>query len=125
MPLVGWSAGFPAGPPDPNVLPKPWVDALNAAVQAGKIPNIPPSIGSPGQNPKYPDGINPNDPNICSSTYKCRIQGDHWDAPDGVFASSFDDGPYPVRLYVIVWQLFRLNLSLVDIRSASRVLTAQ
>lgn len=90
-----WSAGFPASTPDSNALPKAWVDALNTAVQGGKIPNVPQSTGAPGQNPKYPNGVNPNAPDICSSTYKCRIPGDHWDAPDGFFASSFDDGPYP------------------------------
>ncbi|KAF8974562.1 hypothetical protein BDZ97DRAFT_1900211 [Flammula alnicola] len=90
-----WSAGFPTGTPNPNALPAAWVAALNAAVAAGKIPNIPPTTNTPGTNPVYAAGFNPNGPAVCSATYKCRIPGDIWDSPDGVFASSFDDGPTP------------------------------
>ncbi|KDR83740.1 hypothetical protein GALMADRAFT_236093 [Galerina marginata CBS 339.88] len=90
-----WSAGFPQTSPDPNALPAAWVSALNAAVAAGKIPAIPTSSNMPGVNPVYPAGNNPSSPQICSATYKCVIPGDIWDAPDGVFASSFDDGPTP------------------------------
>ncbi|KAI0774298.1 hypothetical protein C8Q74DRAFT_1218124 [Fomes fomentarius] len=91
-----WSAGFPTGKMDPNGagLPKAWVDALNAAVKAGKIPDLPTST-SDGGNPVYPQGFDPLGPTVCSATYKCRNKEDLWDAPDGVFASSFDDGPLP------------------------------
>lgn len=94
-----WSAGYPTGKMDPNGagLPKAWVDALNAAVKAGKIPDLPTST-SDGGNPVYPQGFDPLGPTVCSATYKCRNKEDLWDAPDGVFASSFDDGPLPVRL---------------------------
>ncbi|PPQ91816.1 hypothetical protein CVT25_000265 [Psilocybe cyanescens] len=92
---VAWSAGFPQSSPDPNALPAAWVSALNAAVAAGSIPNIPQSTNTPGVNPVYPSGVNPNGPQVCSATYKCRIPGDIWDSPNGVFASSFDDGPTP------------------------------
>jgi chitin deacetylase len=78
------------------MLPPAWVDALNAAVAAGKIPNIPQSTNTPGVNPVYPAGTNPNDPNVCSSTYKCRDPTDLWDAPTGYFGTGFDDGPQPV-----------------------------
>ncbi|OBZ76598.1 Chitin deacetylase [Grifola frondosa] len=95
-PTVGsptWSAAYPSNSADPSKLPQPWVDALNAAVSAGKIPNIPiPTMGSDG-NPAYPSGYDPNSPTVCSATYQCRIPGDIWDAPDGVFGASFDDGP--------------------------------
>lgn len=98
-PAVGspeWAALFPTAIPDSSQLPKEWVDALNAADAAGKIPHIPQSSAPGGQsNPVYPAGVNPSSPEICSATYKCRIAEDIWDAPDGVFASSFDDGPYP------------------------------
>ncbi|KAF8812434.1 glycoside hydrolase/deacetylase [Phlegmacium glaucopus] len=93
-----WSAGFPAPGltlPDPKTLPAPWVNALNSAIAAGKIPNISVSSNTPGTNPVYPVGFNPNSPQVCSATYKCRIPGDIWDSPDGVFASAFDDGPTP------------------------------
>ena len=74
-------------------MPQAWTDALNAAVQAGKIPDLDPSSqSSPGANPTY-DGGNPNDPSICSATYQCRIAGQIWDAPDGVLGLGFDDGP--------------------------------
>lgn len=63
---------------------------------AGNIPNISVSSNTPGTNPVYPVGVNPNSPQVCSATYKCRIPGDIWDSPDGVFASAFDDGPCPV-----------------------------
>ncbi|RDB22526.1 Chitin deacetylase [Hypsizygus marmoreus] len=88
-----WSSAFPKSSPDVSQLPQPWVDALNAAVSAGKIPNIPQSTNTPGVNPVYPNGLNPNSPEICSATYKCRNTGDIWDAPDGYFGISFDDGP--------------------------------
>ncbi|KAF9485353.1 chitin deacetylase [Pholiota conissans] len=98
-PAVGspeWSAGYPTNAPDPNTLPAAWVVALNAAVAAGKIPNVPQSSNVPNENPVYPNGLNPNGPTVCSATYKCRIPGDIWDSPDGIFASSFDDGPSPL-----------------------------
>ena len=67
------------------------MDALNAAIQAGKVPNLAPSTPT-GGNPTY-GGKDPLGQEICSATYKCRNPGDIWDGPDGVFAVSFDDGP--------------------------------
>ncbi|KIY49201.1 glycoside hydrolase/deacetylase, partial [Fistulina hepatica ATCC 64428] len=87
-----WSAGYPTDAPDPNNLPQAWRDALGAAVSAGKIPNIP----LPTHNndyPAYPEGYDPNGPQVCSSYYQCRGDDDIWDAPDGVIGISFDDGP--------------------------------
>jgi peptidoglycan/xylan/chitin deacetylase (PgdA/CDA1 family) len=77
------------------------VDALNAAVAAGKIPNIPQSSNTPGTNPQYPQGQDAAGSTICSSTYKCRAPGDIWDAPQGMIGTGFDDGPYPpsTKLY--------------------------
>ncbi|KAF8877556.1 hypothetical protein CPB84DRAFT_1752107 [Gymnopilus junonius] len=69
-----------------NSLPASWVSALNGAVAAGLIPNIPQSTGMPNQSPTYPAGFDPTSPN-------CVAPGDVASAPDGVFASSFDDGP--------------------------------
>ncbi|PPR06961.1 hypothetical protein CVT26_004281 [Gymnopilus dilepis] len=90
-----WSAPYPPSTPNPSALPAEWVNALNAAVAAGKIPNIPQSSNLPNQNPVYPTGFDPNSAQVCSATEKCVTPGDIWDAPDGVFASSFDDGPTP------------------------------
>jgi hypothetical protein len=95
--LLAWSSPFPQSSPNPSALPVEWVSALNAAVAAGKIPNIPQSSNTPGVNPVYPPSVNPSGPEVCSATYKCRNPADIWDAPTGVFASSFDDGPLPVR----------------------------
>lgn len=68
-------------------MPPEWTAALNAAVAAGKIPNIP--------NSPYPPGVDPNGPQVCSAAVFCKIPGDIFDGPAGVYASSFDDGPYP------------------------------
>ncbi|KAF6762111.1 carbohydrate esterase family 4 protein [Ephemerocybe angulata] len=97
-PAVGsqaWLDQFPAQRPDLTQLPAAWTAALDAAVKAGKIPNVPIPTGTGSTNPVYPAGANPMSPEICSATYKCRNKEDIWDAPDGVFASSFDDGPQP------------------------------
>ncbi|TFY80616.1 hypothetical protein EWM64_g3396 [Hericium alpestre] len=99
-----WSAAFPTNTPDANAMPQAWKDALAAAVKAGKIPNIAPSKDTPNQSPTY--NGDPNGLEICSATYKCRIDGDVWDAPDGVFGASFDDGPLPAsdKLYPFLQQ---------------------
>ncbi|KAI0743073.1 hypothetical protein C8Q80DRAFT_1273630 [Daedaleopsis nitida] len=109
-PAVGtpeWSAGLPTWeddekgmPTDGKGYPQVWIDALNAAVKAGNIPDIPPSTLDPTGFPKYADGLDPNGPVVCSATYKCRSNdsSEIWDAPDGVFASSFDDGPLPTSI---------------------------
>ncbi|KAF8165345.1 hypothetical protein B0H34DRAFT_793744 [Crassisporium funariophilum] len=102
---AAWYAGFPRTVPgtlpDTNLLPAAWVNALNAAVAAGKIPDIPRSTNTPQTNPVYPAGVNPNSPQVCSATYKCRNPDDIWDSPDGVFASSFDDGPQPATTKLV------------------------
>ncbi|KAF9221968.1 glycoside hydrolase/deacetylase [Gyrodon lividus] len=90
-----WSAGFPADQASTTNMPQAWVDALNAMVLAGQIPDIPVSTSVNGQNPTYPSGYDPNSAQVCSSTYKCAAPGDIWDAPNGTIALSFDDGPLP------------------------------
>ncbi|KAJ7591010.1 carbohydrate esterase family 4 protein [Mycena floridula] len=90
-----WASAYPVGTPDTSSLPKAWVDALNAAVAAGKIPDIPLSKSTSGSIPTYPSGFDPESREVCSSTYQCRIEGQIWDAPDGCFGASFDDGPLP------------------------------
>ncbi|KAJ7179167.1 carbohydrate esterase family 4 protein [Mycena filopes] len=90
-----WSAPYPQSTPDSKAMPAEWLNALNAAVAAGSIPNIPVSTNLPGENPTYPTGSDPNGAVVCSATYKCRNPGDIWDAPDGMLGISFDDGPQP------------------------------
>ncbi|KAE9410519.1 glycoside hydrolase/deacetylase [Gymnopus androsaceus JB14] len=96
-PQVGspaWTAAYPASTPNSAKLPAAWTDALSAAVAAGSIPDIPPSkIAAPNTSPVYPEGYDPTSPKVCSGTYKCRIPGDMWDAPDGYIGMGFDDGP--------------------------------
>jgi chitin deacetylase len=102
-PAIGspqWSQGYPPVPPDPTQMPQEWTNALNAAVNAGKIPNIPPSTSTNPQNPTpVYEGVNPGDPSVCSASYGCRAPGDIWDAPNGTIGISFDDGPSLVRAY--------------------------
>ena len=72
------------------------MDALNEAVAAGKIPDIPPTKDT-GGNPEYAKGLDPMSDEICSTTWKCRKNPENvYDVPDGIFAISFDDGPLPV-----------------------------
>ncbi|KAF9026752.1 glycoside hydrolase/deacetylase [Hymenopellis radicata] len=87
-----WSAAYPTTTPDPAQMPQAWKDALDAAVKAGKIPDIPPST-STGGSPTYPNGLDPMSAAVCSATYKCRNPDDVWDAPDGHVGIGFDDGP--------------------------------
>ncbi|KAJ3479824.1 hypothetical protein NLI96_g8789 [Meripilus lineatus] len=108
-PAVGsaqWAAAYPTGKADTSKLPQEWVDALNAAVAAGKIPNIPPTTLVKG-NPTYPNNLDPNSDTVCSTTVQCNKNPDvWWDAPPGVFATSFDDGPLPTsdKLYQFLQQ---------------------
>jgi peptidoglycan/xylan/chitin deacetylase (PgdA/CDA1 family) len=75
-------------------MPAAWLNALNAAVAAGQIPNIPPSVVSAtGDNIAYPAGTNSTGTDVCSATFGCYASDDILNAPAGVFATSFDDGP--------------------------------
>ncbi|KAK0542963.1 hypothetical protein OC845_006360, partial [Tilletia horrida] len=68
-----------------------WIQALNDAIAAGKIPNIPPSKLVNGQ-PTYPAGT----PDPCNwSNTQCQGKGDIYYAPNGYMGIQFDDGPTP------------------------------
>lgn len=91
-----WSAAYPSSTPDSSQYPQQWIDALNAAVSAGKIPDIPVASESNGQTPTYPSGTDPSSAEVCSGSLKCRnMDTDIWDAPDGHIGIGFDDGPLP------------------------------
>lgn len=90
-----WLNGYPATA-DTSKLPQAWVDALETAVSAGKIPNIPQSRLGAGGITVYPNGLKPDSPQVCSGTYQCQIPGDIWSAPAGYLGCGFDDGPLPV-----------------------------
>jgi chitin deacetylase len=102
--LTEWQSGWTWDLLPKEKLPSAWFDALDAAVAAGKIPNIAPPIqkklpdGSLS-NPIYADGSGGESPDICSQTAGCLGKGVIKDAPDGVFATSFDDGPIAVGLF--------------------------
>ena len=100
--------------PNSSILPEECVNALNSAVSAGKIPNIPPSSAIPGRNPVYPNGTNPSASDICSGTYKCMIPGDIWNGPNGVFASSFDDGPTKVSCFNFFFPLILVSVTVMQ-----------
>lgn len=110
-PSLEWAAKYPTGVPDTAQLPKEWTDALAAAVAAGKIPDIPKTTATDDLGPVYPEGTNAEDPDVCSATAKCRIEGDIWDAPDGVFGLNFDDGPQPVSIFTL-FEKTRPNLKM-------------
>lgn len=76
-------------------MPKFWTDFIETAIKEGKIPDIPQTT-LVNDIPTYPNGINPISPTVCSGALQCRIEGDHWDAPDGEVALGFDDGPTTV-----------------------------
>jgi hypothetical protein len=103
-------------------MPQGWKDALNAAVQAGKIPSIPQATATaPNTVPVYPSGVNPAGPDVCSYSYGCRISDMIFDAPQGVVGLSFDDGPLAVR--TLFSFLFLLS-SEFDPPSSSTCITA-
>ncbi|KAL9940741.1 hypothetical protein V8E36_000229 [Tilletia maclaganii] len=67
-----------------------WTQALNDAVAAGKIPNIPPSRLNAQGSPTYPAGT----PDPCNwSNTGCQGKSDIYVAPDGYLGIQFDDGP--------------------------------
>lgn len=79
--------------PDPSTTPKEWTDALNAAIAAGKIPDIPPATVNPDGSMSYPGDLASN-PWVCSwTTSKCLGEHDIVNAPAGQMAVAFDDGP--------------------------------
>ncbi|KLO11229.1 glycoside hydrolase/deacetylase [Schizopora paradoxa] len=92
-----WAAQYPQGSVDVTKIPDEWTNALNAAVAAGAIPTNVPQTTLVNDNAVYPQGVNSQDPSICSAngggTGSCRTNGSIWDAPDGYIGISFDDGP--------------------------------
>jgi len=88
-----WTSAYPPGR-DTTHLPQEWLNALNASVAAGKIPNLSPSVNNAQGLPKY-GSLSPTSSQVCSSTYQCKIPGDIWAAPTGYLACGFDDGPLP------------------------------
>ncbi|KAK0549286.1 hypothetical protein OC861_004484 [Tilletia horrida] len=69
-----------------------WKAALDAAIKAGKIPDIPPSSSVDGGTPTYPSSVVMKD--VCNwSIDQCQGPNDIHSSPDGWAAVNFDDGP--------------------------------
>lgn len=82
-----------ATPPESS-LPAEWVTALNDAIAAGKIPDIPPSVESASGDVAYPAVVGKNNKTVCSWTLdKCDAESDVLAPPDGEWTIAFDDGP--------------------------------
>ncbi|KAL9940283.1 hypothetical protein V8E36_000988 [Tilletia maclaganii] len=78
--------------PPRSMTPKEWLDALDAAEQSGKIPNIPRTTMNAAGVISYPAGTNVQQ--VCSWTQtNCFGQNDVSKAPDGYWMLNFDDGP--------------------------------
>ncbi|GAA5850836.1 hypothetical protein JCM8547_009101 [Rhodosporidiobolus lusitaniae] len=81
--------------------PKPeWVATYNASVAAGRIPSSSPSYLDSNGAVKYGEGVETGQGGRCTDSRKRAVNGcfgtnDVYDAPDGMFAVSFDDGPLP------------------------------
>ena len=80
--------------PPTSSLPQDWVQALNDAISAGKIPDVPVSSVTPSGNVVYPNKVGSHNATTCSWTIdKCNGPNDITDAPDGEWTIAFDDGP--------------------------------
>jgi hypothetical protein len=97
-----WAGTYPplGSTPNGSLTPPAWIAALNAAVSAGQIPNVPRTTLT-NSIVTYPTGVDPTSPQICSGDGFCRIPGDIWDGVAGIYASNFDDGPAPVSALAI------------------------
>ncbi|CED84454.1 Polysaccharide deacetylase [Phaffia rhodozyma] len=87
-----WKASYPSAQSTPTDIPQAWLDALNTAVAAGKIPNIVPATMTNGW-PSYSDGSDPSSAKICHYTVGCVASTDRINAPDGMMGVAQDDGP--------------------------------
>jgi chitin deacetylase len=78
--------------PPQSSLPQAWIDALNAATAAGKIPNVPVSTLVNG-NPTYPNNVGTNTDTCNWTLSKCLGAKDISSVPNNEWTISFDDGP--------------------------------
>ncbi|GAA5919745.1 hypothetical protein JCM6882_008933, partial [Rhodosporidiobolus microsporus] len=89
------NSGYPAADTKGPAPKQEWVATYNAAKAAGKIPSFAPSFLSGGQ-PAYGSGVKTGEDGVCSwSVSHCFGEGDVYQAPNGMYAASFDDGPLP------------------------------
>lgn len=79
--------------PPQSSLKQEWIDALNAATAAGKIPNISPSTVNADGSISYPNGIGSSKDTCNWTISKCLGARDISSVPDHEWTISFDDGP--------------------------------
>ncbi|UZJ52440.1 hypothetical protein CBS101457_001760 [Exobasidium rhododendri] len=80
--------------PPGSSLPPDWVKALNDAISAGKIPDIPVTSETASGEIIYPNKVGSHNTTTCSWTIdKCNGPSDIVDPPDGEWTIAFDDGP--------------------------------
>ncbi|GAA5979032.1 hypothetical protein JCM10908_002781 [Rhodotorula pacifica] len=89
------TASYPA-PLEKGPQPKQeWIDTYNRVKAEGKIPDWPVPTNNNGA-PVYPPGTDLGENGLCSWTLAhCYGDNDIYDAPDGMYAIAFDDGPVP------------------------------
>jgi hypothetical protein len=97
----------------PSSSEQEWIDTYNRVKAEGKIPGFPPATNQ-GGTPVYPQGTDTGENGLCSWTREsfrqvtldnarseltsplsvahCYGDNDIYDAPDGMYAISFDDG---------------------------------
>ncbi|GAA5831237.1 hypothetical protein JCM11251_007804 [Rhodosporidiobolus azoricus] len=89
------NSAYPA-PDTRGPTPKPeWVATYESAKAAGKIPTFAPAQSSGGV-PYYAPGVDTGAGGVCSwSVSHCFSDDDVYQAPTGMYSTSFDDGPLP------------------------------
>ncbi|KAI5449006.1 hypothetical protein NCC49_005690 [Naganishia albida] len=91
-----WKALYPATDkvPSTSTIPPAWLARLRAAKGTPAYPQgVPTTTADASGNYVYPAGSNPSAEPICSFPNGCNKATDFYDAPDGILALSFDDGP--------------------------------
>jgi chitin deacetylase len=79
--------------PANSTLKADWVQALNDAIAAGKIPDIPVSVELPNGDVRYPPGIAKSNKTCSWTVEKCNGPDDITHAPNSTWTIAFDDGP--------------------------------
>ncbi|GAA5973755.1 hypothetical protein JCM11641_005118 [Rhodosporidiobolus odoratus] len=90
------SGGYPASNTRGPVPKNEWVATYNAAKAAGKIPAFAPAFLNGAGVPQYAADVETGENGVCSWTMAhCFGDNDVYEAPDGMYGISFDDGPLP------------------------------
>ncbi|CAE6451148.1 unnamed protein product [Rhizoctonia solani] len=107
---VEWRSKFPKGSLGAIATPQAWLDAMNTAITDGRIPsyeNVPVAVTSGTYHSNNGTALNGSKTPICSSAAGCKDDTQIYDAPDGIVAISFDDGPLLASL--ALYKFLRVN----------------